>query len=226
MSLDLLKLKNEIMELIKDDEYDLNDLKIFLGSMTKFTENTAFINNITLVTNELTKDRDGDNTFTIQDIKLLTNDIASITILVNGVLLAINALPDIKIKYNKGVTEELIFKIFVYIFLVIIPKQTGKRWEETEKEHVVDSLLLTYQLIISSQIIYDIANEVVSWFKDGNCKCVCSNVNDKQDVFDDRIVKINYDLNNNIQKNKNITKMDSDIQILKKDIKKLKNNKQ
>ena len=55
--------------------------------MTKFTENTAFINNITLVTNELTKDRDGDNTFTIQDIKLLTNDIASITILVNGVLI-------------------------------------------------------------------------------------------------------------------------------------------
>lgn len=226
MSIDLLKLKNDIMVLIKDKDYDFEDLKNILGSMNQYTENSAFMNNIILVTNEMTKDRDGDNTFTIQDLKLLSNDVLSITILVNGVLLALNTIPDVKIKYNKDETCDLIFKVFIYIFLVVIPKQTGKKWTESEKEHVVDSLLLTYQLIISSQIIYDAATGISSWFKNSKYNCLCSNNNDKQDVFDEKITKINSDLNNNIQKNKSISKLDADVRKLKKDIRKLKNNKQ
>ena len=137
MSNDISDLKNSIMALIANNDYTLDDL------------NASLMSGIIGIVKELTKDRDASGNFDVNDLKLLGSDMLAISSLINSVLLVIGSIPEIKLQYSAGATEELVFKTVAFIFLVVIPKETGHPWDTSQKEQVVDLVLSIYNVIKS-----------------------------------------------------------------------------
>ena len=219
------ELKDSIMNIIQDDNYDINDLKGILDPITKYTENQNFVNNLKQIINVILEDRDGNNKFTVNDLKLLGKDMFAISTILSGLVLVIGAIPQLKLKYNKGATEELIFKLLAYIFIVIVPKEIGHSWTLEEKKKVVDSTIHVYQLILSSRVTKDIIKNVVKWFKNkGWCKCIGSSEEAKQQVVDKHMPEIKASISTYVQREKTVNGMQSEIDDLRQQIANLSNN--
>ena len=217
------ELKNSVMKLIKDDNYDIEDFKSFLNPIDKYTNNQTFINNLHEIINVLLEDRDGNNKFTIDDLKLIKDDMFAISSLLNGLLLVICVIPQLKLKYNKGATEELVFKLLAYIFIVVIPKEIGRPWTLKEKEDIVKITIQIYQLILSSQVTKDIINNIIKWFKKkGWCKCTTGSKEEiNQRVIKKKLPKIKADMGTYIKREKMVNKLNNELFELKEQITKL-----
>lgn len=165
-------LRTQILEVIKNDDFVVHDLEKVLDPIGKYFVNPTFYTNITDVVAIITKDRNGDNQLTIEDLQLLGSDVSSIMALISAIMLLVGSLPSIKLQYNAGATEELIFKIMAYIFLVIVPKQIGKPMTFDQKQSVLNIALTIYQFAQSSQIVKEIVDKIITWFKTkGMCMC-------------------------------------------------------
>lgn len=188
MSLETLK--ENIMKVIGDNEYKLEDLQNVLSPIAIYTENPVFKNSIDEIVLILTKDRDGNNVFTIEDLKLLGNDFMGISSLITAILLLVGSIPNIKLEYKPEETEEIIFKLLAYIFLVVVPKQTGNPWSYEQKEQVVSISLTVYNMIKSSQLVNDLVNKVKNWLKEkGFCKCLS-----KEAAVDSKLPQVKFEL--------------------------------
>ena len=140
---DIKELRNEILETIKDDDYDTSDLKKLLDPVFIYIENPLFKENLDQIVDLITEDRNGDVKFTIDDLSLFCRDFNAISALFQCLLVAIQSIPEIKINYDAGSTEEVMFKLLVYISLVAIPKHTNTKWSYDEKVRVLDLLFGT-----------------------------------------------------------------------------------
>ena len=207
------ELKENIMKVIKDNEYNLEDLKEVLSPISIYTENSTFKNNIDDIIAVVTKDRDGNQKFTLDDLKLLGNDILGITSLITAVLLLIGSVPQVKLNYSADETEEIIFKLLAYLFLVVIPKQTGNPWSFEEKEQVLGVALLVYNMIKSSQIVQDLVNKVKKWLQaKGWCKCLHSAENA---ALDEKLPGIKLDLQAAMENVRDKEMLMAEIRLLK-----------
>ncbi len=214
--MDPVEFKNRIMRVIHSDEFSIVELKNLLTPISSYTDNPLFSQNIRGVVDILTKDRDGNHKFNIDDLKLLGQDIIGITSLITSILLVIGAIPELKLRYDAGATEELICKLLAYVFLVIIPQQTGQKWTLAEKESVLDLTILIYQLIRSSQMVKNIVAKIAGWFKSsGVCDCCLGIADDKADVLEKRLPKVKLELThavNNVRDKSAIQKQIKDLQ--------------
>jgi len=190
------KLQNSIMDVIKDDNYDIDDLKKILGDVSECTENSVFVTNLTQVMDIMTKDRDGNNKFDINDLTLMSKDIIAMTSLITAILLLVASIPNFKLQYNEGASEEFVFKLLAYIFLVIVPKQTGHKWTLQEKQSIIELVLIVYQLIISSQVTKELIIKITAWFKSkGWCNCMTASTATKQeDILAEKLPAVNREL--------------------------------
>ena len=146
-------LRASLLVLIKDDNFDIQKLKDILMPISDYTDNTLFKENISAIVAILTQDRDGNHKFTVDDLALLSKDIIGITSLVTSILLLIGAIPELKLQYNEGETEDLIFKLLAYIFLVIVPAKTEKPLTFEEKQAILNLAVLIYQMIKSFKVV-------------------------------------------------------------------------
>jgi len=190
------KLKEKLLVSLKDVNYGADDLKIFLD-LGSFVSNEAFVENIAEIADAILEDRDGDKKITMNDLKLIGNDLLAITSIIKGLLLIVNSIPNIKLKYDAGKTEELIFKMLVYVFLVIIPKEANLQWSFEEKEQMMDIALIIYDTIISSKVFKEMVIKVFKWFKkSGNAVVVwikkncCTQDQDKSDIVKDHLPQV------------------------------------
>lgn len=173
-----IELRNKILDTIRSDEYNLDSLRLILQPASNFFGNRLFLDHVEKVVRIIVTDRNDDKHFDTEDLKLLGGDILSVTNLITSIMLLVGALPDTQLQYNPDATEELILKILVYIFVVMIPKETNKKWTLKEKEAVLDLTLTIYHLIRSSQVTRDIIRKVQEWFKTkGWCSCICGTLN-------------------------------------------------
>lgn len=219
----LENLKSKILILIKDNNYDIEDLKSALDPVGDYITNPIFKNNIVSVVDIITKDRDGNNKFTIEDMKLIGNDFQAISGLVSAILLIVTAIPTIKFQYEAGATEELIFKLLSYIFLVVVPKQTGSPLSYDDKVAILDVVMSIYGFIKASQFTKDLVAKIVSWFKSkGMCNCTSkAEVNDA--IVESKMPKIKMELTGAMNNVRDKSAMMDEIKSLKKQIKKNKN---
>jgi len=186
------QLKNDIMNVIKDDNYDIEDLRVILKDILLYIDNPMFKQNLDIVVGIIMKDRDGNNKFEINDLNIMSKDLITMTSLITALLLLILSIPGIKFEYKSEVTETIIFKLIAYIFLVIVPKETNKKLTLEEKQTIVDLILLSYQMILSSQVTAGLVAKVKAWIKQNkkfSCKCLGG---DK--VLDKKLSKVNKDL--------------------------------
>ncbi len=213
------KLKNSIMDIIKDDNYDIDDLKKILGDVSSCTENSVFTNNLTQIMDIMTKDRDGNNKFDINDLTLMSKDIIAMTSLITAILLLVASIPNFKLQYTEGATEEFMFKLLAYIFLVIVPKQTGHKWTLQEKQSIVDLVLIIYQLIVSSQVAKELIIKITAWFKSKgwcNCMTISSTVTKQENVLAEKLPMVNRELSYAMNNIRDKSEMQSQIKNIEK----------
>lgn len=215
------ELKKSILDVIQDNNYDIEDLNKFLEPVSNYVANQIFIENLREIISVILEDRDGNNTFTIKDLELLGKDIIGITSIVSGLLLIIGLIPELKLQYDAGFTEEILFKLFSYIFLVIVPKETGHPWTFEEKEAVVRLIVTIYQLIMSSQVTKDLISKIAEWFKKkGWCQCL-SNTNTEEEkiqVVQKHMPLIKAEIRSRVQFTKTHNRMQDEIEELKKQL--------
>ncbi len=182
------ELKQNIMNVIQLDDYKMEDLVQVLSPLADFLEQPVFKNNIDDIVSVVTKDRDGNQKFDMGDLQMMAKDIGAISSLITSLFLLIGAIPQIKLDYKPGDTEEIVFKVLAYVFLVIIPKQTGQQWTLEEKQQVVNITLSVYEMIKSSQLVQDLVNKVKKWLQSkGWCKCMVGGDNP---AVDDKLPKV------------------------------------
>ena len=170
--MNVLNLKAEILDAIKNDNFDLKDLTKILGSINHYTSSPTFMNYVGDIVTILITDRDANNIFTANDIILISKDVIAMTSLISAILLILNSIPSVQITYTPEDTELLIFKLTVYIFLVIIPQKTNVYFTLAEKEALVTTSVLIYQFLLNSKMLKNLVSEVGTWFKSkGYCNC-------------------------------------------------------
>lgn len=221
LSLNMSKLKDSIMSVIKDNEYTMEDLKDILGPVYELSESTVFMVHLNEVVEEILRDRDGNGKFNSDDLDLLNEDVLGVMSLVNGVLLVLNSVPQLRLKYESDLTEELIFKLFAYIFLIIVPKETGNPWNEKEKEKMVDLSLSIYMITNSTKFVKESFEKIEKWFvKSGLCKCLSSPL-DKEEVFNEKIPQVKAEIRSVVQREKHTAKLKREISNLQDTVSKL-----
>jgi hypothetical protein len=174
-STDIQTLETQILNVIQDDSYDVQNLMQLLMPITDYLNDPQFTSSLSEIVTIITTDRDGSGSFDIQDLTLLGSDFTAITSLVSAFALLLGSIPSINIQYSAGTTEQLVFKILAYIFLVVVPKQTGNPLSLTEKQSIVTIAVNIYGLIESSQLAQDLFTKILAYFKSkGMCLCCTS----------------------------------------------------
>ena len=215
---DLDALKQNILSVIKDDNYNINDLINLLGPISLCTSDPLFTSNIDSIVSIVTKDRDGNNKFTIDDLKLLTKDVIGVTSLITAILLVVNTIPNLKLQYKADDSEELIFKLLAYVFLVVVPKKTGHVWSYEEKVSVLDLTLLIYQLVKSSQLAQGLIQNVAAAFKTNRlCSCL-STEDEKEVILEKNLSKAKIDLKHAMNNLRDKSVMMHDIKKIKRSL--------
>nr|QBK88604.1 MAG: hypothetical protein LCMiAC01_02810 [Mimivirus LCMiAC01] len=213
----ILELKKKILSIIANDKYDVNDLNKLIDPLNTFIGNDLFMANMKQMIDVIIKDRNGDNVITIKDIELIGQDIFAITSLIKGILLILNTIPQLKLKYNAGATEELIFKILMYVFLVIIPREAKLNWTFEEKEQIADLVIVIYDMIKSSQVAKDLIANIVSWLKEKKiCKYLCKGTEPKEDIIERHLSGIKAELKASVLKDREMVMMSNKLQELEK----------
>ena len=206
MSQSTADLQNEIIELVSGNRYSLAQLIQILKPVGSFVNDEKFISNVTDLVTAIIKDRNGDNKFTVDDLELLSHDYLAIANLATSLILIIGALPNVNLQYQQGTTEEVLFKLLVYVFLVIIPEEVGIDWTVDEKIMVVKYAMAMYNVILSSKITQEIITTVVNWFKSkGLCKC-CSVQPNTEEIMDKHLSPLKVQLQSQIGKNRVMVK--------------------
>lgn len=208
------------MEWLTDMSPDssINEIKKILFPINKYVNNVTFASNLQQIINALLKDRNGDGKFTVDDLKLLSEDIVSLTLLIKSVILVIASAPSVKIKYSPDNSEVAVSKLLAYAVLVLIPEQTKIKWSKEEKEQIVQLIVLIYELIMSSKMVEHIFEKISTWFKKkGYCGCVSAETN--SDIVDKHLPLATTKLTQKMLENKDIVHNKNNNNNKKKDTK-------
>jgi len=163
----------QLNEYIKKDNATVSDLKAILSPVSQYVDAPIFISNIGSILDIIMSDRNGDNKFDISDLTLLSHDPIALTSLVKSILMVIMSIPGIKFNYNSGTSEELIFKVLIYIFLVLIPTRLGRPLTSDEKQMIINIGSTIYQTLQTSQILQTLISSIENLFKNKKCYCCC-----------------------------------------------------
>jgi len=195
---------SKIIATIKDDKYDLGDLCKMLDPVTSYMNDPFFAENLSKIANILTMDRNGDNEFTLDDLYLLKDDPFAITSLVGGILAILAGTNSDTFKYDSGATEEIMFKLLAYLFLVVIPNETGSTLSLDEKTRLLDIIMAIYNVFLSSQAFNILSTKITKFFQSkGWCKCLCGtpDTNDDDGDVDSKLEDIEHHVKKLHEKN-------------------------
>jgi len=191
----MLDLQTSLQTLISND-FTLSELEHLLSPIPFYTGNAIFESNFSEILKIVTQDRDMDNKFSVNDLVLFSKDIIAMSTFITSVLLILNSIPNIKITYTEGETEQLVFKLIVYIFLVIVPNHTKLVFTKDEKTAVLNVSILVYMSLIDSKLLKKIVVKVASWFKTEFLNCIHN-----ESVIDKKMPKLHKTLNDHVKQN-------------------------
>jgi len=215
--------KNLILDTIKDNEY-FDELLKTLDLVSKFIKNNYFSNYLKDIVAIIFEDRNGDNKFDLEDLKLLCNDITALSIVVNAIILLLKSVPQINLNHYN--IEDLILKIFIYAFTIIIPKEMKHVWTFQDKNIIIEYIFNMHEIIVSLKITKEAINKISLWFKKKTSVLyylICYNkIDNKSDIIDVHMLKIKSKLKTVLDKDKEINKLNFDIIKLKNDIDEIK----
>lgn len=220
--MELDKLQQSIESIIKYDNFDTNNLKIILFPISVYVESNIFSRNIKEIVDIVIKDRNRNRKFDVNDLEILSKDTIAVLSLSSSILFVIATLPEQKFKHNKLITEQLIYKLLIYIFLVIIPIETKKPFTFEEKKIIMNLTLSMYQLICSSNTLQTMVANINSYFKTNGLNCCTSKITNDE-VIDNKFPEVKLNLTKSMDNIRHIS--DIHIQIANLEQKSLKKRK-
>lgn len=219
----IIELQEAIINLVKDDDISLDDINKLLDPAPVLINNPIITQQYNQVITILLKDRDGNSKFTINDIKLLRDDIVAITSLISGLLLIVGALPDINLQYDPQASEIFILKLLAYLFLIVIPEKASIKWSVDEKIAIVNVSMVIINTIRSSQSLEKLINKVKSWLKSKSwCKCMTDTEDQKIQQLDKNLSKALQPLQLSMVQIKKESELQNKLDDLLKEVKSLK----
>src|SRR5476649_388079 len=112
-------LQQSISDCITADDYSEDTLMKLLSPVSDYAQNKLFIEYIQQIVDILITNPDGTVQFSIAHLTALSKDTVAITSLISNIFLAISSVPSLNLKYTSGDSEDIVFKMLVYIFLVV-----------------------------------------------------------------------------------------------------------
>jgi hypothetical protein len=200
---------HKIFELLKNPEYTEEELLSILDPADNLFGSQSFISNLVSIVSTITEDRNGDKKFSIDDIILLAKDIPTILTLVNSIVLSIKLTPSVASYVRTQDMNEIIYKIFMYILLHLVPEYTGVKWSPAELEELSNITSAVYNMIVASKIAGKV---VISLLKKSNICCFKSN--DTQET-ENKLDYSNTILKGSVLNNRDKITMQKDIDVLK-----------
>jgi hypothetical protein len=195
MSDSIPTLRANIFEVIKDDDYDINDLKLLLDPVSEYILDPVFLTNVNKIAAILMEDRDGDNKFTVDDLELLQEDPIAVASMLTGVLAILTSISSVEFKYESGATEEIVFKLLSFLFLVVIPKESGTVLSMEDKTKILNLILAMYNAFKASQAFKMMSDKLVKLFQSkGWCKCICGTPQTKEEVVAKKLEEVDRDI--------------------------------
>lgn len=177
-------LKDDIIKLINGNDDTIVNIKNILQPISQFIDNPIISQNVGDIITIMLTDRDNSGKFDVNDLKVLSNDPFVIMHLVTLLLLILTALPTLKITVDINESEIIIFKLLMYIFLVIIPAKVATNWSLEDKLTLLDLSLLIFQMMQSSEMVKNGINKIASYIKT-NKYCSCLTV--KTDIIGEKV---------------------------------------
>lgn len=191
-----------ISDIITAKKFDIERLKAAIFSSLDFINDDAFKTNIKDIVTVLTKDRNGDNKFDIEDIKLLSKDVFSIISLIKSIIFLLNTTPKFntaKLDFNNidDKVIDLLRQVLIYLFFVEVQKASGSKWNKDERQSMYDMIQLICEVIKSTNIVGTAVKKLSKMINFKSCGCG-SKAEQKQIVYDKYANKVNEDLHLNI----------------------------
>lgn len=209
-------LKQDILNILDKDPTMHYKIKLLLTPVFDYSSHTPFYKNVEKIVDIVTIDRNDNDKFDLEDVKLLSKDMLAITSLVSALVLLQGSIPSVELKFDKEVSNEMIFKLLVYVFLYVLPIRRGVKLSVGDKKRMINIIGTIYDVILSSQIVEDVVKKVGEWFKSsGFCSCLCGDV-DKENVVNKRLPQINREIENHMSKNREIRALKRELSALKK----------
>jgi len=204
-------LTNSLIELVQTATHSVDDINKLLAPISGFFGNPDFMTGINRLVATIIQDRDGNNQFDMNDIKLLANDMDAIVALVNATVLTLSTIPNIGFSYNSAATEELIFKVLTYVFLVVVPKAANLDLTTDQKVFAINLVLGVYNIAKSSSVVQAVLDKIKSYFRTkGWCKCV-TDPDAANAAVATELDLATRSLNSTLQKSKDMVRMQREL---------------
>lgn len=177
-------LRSDVLALITNNNDTIVNIKNILVPITQCIDNPIIAQNVVDIVDIMTTDRDGNKKFDINDLKVMANDTFVIIHLVTILLLILTALPGLRITVDVTQSEMIVFKLIMFILLIVIPNKTKVNWNKEDKITLLDLSLLIFKTMQSYGIVKTVVGKIVSYAKT-NKFCSCLSV--KTDVIEDKV---------------------------------------
>jgi len=157
-------LGQELCTMIDSSNCTFADIVNLLEPLADYISDVQFTTNVTQIINLIMVDRNNDNQFTFDDVKLLSSDISAVTSIISCTLAVIASLPSVQVATD--CTQDLLFKI--------LPSKSNLTWTNDEKKTIVNIVLTLYNLFVTSGLAQNLINKIKQLFiSKGWCKCLC-----------------------------------------------------
>ena len=164
-------LQTQLQQLLAQPNFSASTLQILLSPAPLYLQNTTVMTELLSIISIITEDRNGNNTFDIGDIVLLSTNIDAVIGLITAIVLLISNLPSIKIDYTAGDTETFIYKILLYILLVILPSKLNMQFTADQLQSILSACNMIYDFLIQSGVLDVIIDDVYNWTKKEALAC-------------------------------------------------------
>lgn len=211
------ELKQSLIKLIRNSNCTVNDIKQLLDPTSTVLSTNSVSSNMLKIVDVLTKDRNNDCKFTIDDLKYLSEDVLGITNLISSVILILHDIPNFSSTYSRQQIEDLVFRCIAYILLVLVPAHTKVDWSIEDKEALLDLLITLYNVMQSLQITNKLIVAIANLFKSRRLKCCCGDDAEiKEEIIEKNLAVYNTNLRFNVFNSKDKIKMNNAINTLHK----------
>jgi hypothetical protein len=210
------KLRTDLLKLVNTNNDTIVNIKDILSPIAECIDSPIIASNLNEIVTIIMADRDNNNKFDTNDLKLLSTDTFAILNLTTIFILLLTAIPSLKITVNVEDTEIIVLKMLLYVFLIIIPQKTGDTLTIEQKTILIDSALNVYQTIKTLSVVKTVIAKIAAGIKSSKfCKCVSV----ENDLIDENLPEAKIELAKSLSNAKNNARMNERLDKLERKIK-------
>lgn len=172
-------LREAIEDVLKYESFSSSDLINVLHPISSYISTTSVYTSLNEIGSLLITDKSRSPRFEIADIRMFGNNESAVMCLVNILINSISGVVGSKLAYSPHQSELLMFKLFVYCFMVIIPRSLGRKLTIDEKSVLLITALEMYGILCATSQAFEVLyattqSNMKQQLKSDKTVCVCN----------------------------------------------------